>query len=50
METSSPAEDLLLQPYDVIRASKAEMVYLNLEGQKGGAFSVTIASRYRSLS
>jgi len=36
METVNPEEDILLQPYDVVRVSMEEMVYL--QGSKTGAF------------
>jgi len=40
METNSPAENITLQPYDVVRAFRAEMVYLNMQGAKGGAYAL----------
>jgi polysaccharide biosynthesis/export protein len=38
MEASNSAENVVLAPYDVLYAGKAEMVYLNLEGSKAGAY------------
>lgn len=38
LETMDPEEDILLMPYDTIRVGAEEMVYLNGEGGKSGAF------------
>jgi polysaccharide export outer membrane protein len=39
-ENINPAEDLTLQPYDVVRADRAEMVYINGEVNKVGGFEL----------
>lgn len=38
LETMDPEEDIVLMPYDTIRVGAEEMVYLNGEGGKSGAF------------
>jgi polysaccharide biosynthesis/export protein len=38
METSNAVENIVLAPYDVLYAAKGEMVYINLEGSKAGAY------------
>jgi len=40
METINPEEDILLQPYDVIAAQKAEMIYVTGEVARPGTFEV----------
>jgi polysaccharide export outer membrane protein len=40
METVNPAEDIVLQPYDVISAAKTEMVFVNGEVTKPGGFEL----------
>ncbi len=39
-ENVNPAEDILLQPYDVISVERAELVYVNGEVSKVGAFEL----------
>jgi polysaccharide export outer membrane protein len=39
-ENVNPAEDILLQPYDVISVERAELVYVNGEVAKVGAFEL----------
>ncbi len=41
METTSPAENLVLEPYDVIHAFTQEMVYTQGEGLKAGAYPLS---------
>lgn len=40
METVNPAEDMLLQPYDVISAQKTDVVYVSGEVARPGTFEV----------
>lgn len=40
MESTNPVENIVLQPYDVLYAARAEMVFLNVAGSKAGAFPV----------
>jgi protein involved in polysaccharide export with SLBB domain len=40
METTNPADNIVLQPYDVIHAFNEEMVYTQGDGIKAGVFSL----------
>lgn len=40
METANPAENITLLPNDVIRAFKAEMIFISFEGAKSGGFQL----------
>ncbi len=44
----NPAENILLQPYDVISVGRAEMVYVNGEVSRVGGWSWANATPFRS--
>lgn len=46
LETTNPAEDIVLEPYDVIAARRAEMVYVSGEVVRSGGFELNDARSF----
>lgn len=49
LETTNPAEDIVLEPYDVIAARRAEMVYVSGEVTRSGGFELNDARSYSTM-